>query len=130
MAKVYVKINCKVNDKYCGKCCYNTEMILFREDVERLVKLGYKIEYFAVKREGKLVLRNVDGHCIFLDPSTNKCTIYPHRPIGCRFYPLVYDVSSGKIVVDKECPRHKEALKYIKTHGHLLKRILAREGII
>ncbi len=105
-------------------------MILFREDIRRLTKLGYKLEYFAVKRGNTLILRNVNGHCVFLDPSTNKCTIYPHRPIGCRFYPLIYDASNGRVIVDEECPRFKEALRYIKTHGRLLEKILAKEGII
>ncbi|RLG78751.1 MAG: hypothetical protein DRO13_06790 [Thermoprotei archaeon] len=50
-------------------------------------------------------LKNIDGHCIFLDPSTNMCTIYEHRPLGCRLYPLVYDVDRDEVSLDTTCPR-------------------------
>ncbi len=100
----YVKINCRINNKYCGKCCYYTEMILLPRDIERIKKLGYRLEEFIVYREGIPRLRNIDGHCIFLDPSTNKCMIYSDRPLGCRLYPLIYDLELGEPVIDPYCP--------------------------
>ncbi len=79
-------------------------MPLTEEDIERLEALGYRREEFAVRGpDGVWRLRNVDGHCVFLDPSTGRCRVYPHRPMGCRLYPLVYVPGEG-VTVDPECP--------------------------
>ncbi len=94
-----VKMNCTE----CGKCCLNTQMELLPEDIERIIKLGYRLTDFAVFDGEMWRLRNVDGHCIFLNPQTMQCTIYENRPIGCRLYPLVYDDVEGPYI-DKECP--------------------------
>ena len=100
-----LNVNCKVNGKFCGKCCYDTKMPLTRSGIERIKKLGFPEEYF-VDRRGRIPrLKNVDGHCVFLDPESNACTIYPDRPEGCRLYPLVYDVESDRVVVDPLCPK-------------------------
>jgi Fe-S-cluster containining protein len=93
----------KMNCTKCGKCCLGTEMELLPEDIERIVALGYKLRDFAIFDGEIWRLRNVDGHCVFLNPSTMECTIYENRPIGCRLYPLVYDDIEGPYI-DKECP--------------------------
>jgi len=87
----------------CGQCCMNTQMELLPEDIERITSLGYRLEDFAVFDGEIWRLRNVDGHCVFLNPQTMECTIYKDRPIGCRLYPLVYDDVEGPYV-DRECP--------------------------
>lgn len=86
----------------CGRCCLNTEMPLTQRDVDRLVKLGYRVEEFAELRKGLLRLRNVDGHCFFYDPSSRACRVYEHRPEGCRLYPFIYVEGVG-VAVDPEC---------------------------
>ncbi|MCD6096008.1 MAG: YkgJ family cysteine cluster protein [Thermoprotei archaeon] len=90
----------------CAKCCFNTEMILTPSDVSRISKLGYDPSEFTVKRDGFIRLRNVDGACYFLDRKTLRCSIYPHRPIGCVLYPIVYDPATNMLTVDRECPMH------------------------
>jgi len=112
---VYVPVNCWLGGRLCGLCCYGTEMILLPQDISELESLGYRREEFAVEKNGVYVLRNVDGHCIFLNPETNACTIYPHRPLGCRLYPLVYDVDRGVVTVDKLCPRWHEITRELIT---------------
>ena len=95
----------------CSKCCRDTEMPLFPEDIERLKKAGYKLEEFAVfDRNAKIRrLKNVNGHCYFLDPKTGRCKIYDIRPIGCRLYPVVIDPISGRCTIDTEvCPYREE----------------------
>ncbi|GAB4324247.1 MAG: hypothetical protein Kow0069_29760 [Promethearchaeota archaeon] len=37
--------------------------------------------------------------------------IYAARPSGCRFYPVFFEPSSGRCVVDKDRPRPAEALQ-------------------
>lgn len=98
-------INCKINEKLCGKCCYETKMPLTKGDVDRIKKLGFSESFFVDRRSRIPRLKNIEGHCVFLDPNTNVCTIYPDRPEGCRLYPLIYDEERDDIVVDPLCPR-------------------------
>lgn len=86
----------------CGICCIGTEMELLAEDIERITSAGFKLEDFAVEKDGIYRLKNVDGHCVFYDTSTRRCKIYDIRPVGCRLYPLIYD--GEKVDVDRTCP--------------------------
>jgi len=52
-------------------------------------------------------LKNIDGHCIFYLPETRKCSIYSIRPMGCKFYPMIYDLESKTCVLDDECPHNR-----------------------
>ncbi len=87
----------------CVKCCLNTEMVLTESDVERLTKKGYAREYYAEYRNGYLRLKNVNGRCVFLREN-GTCRIYKVRPIGCRLYPVIYDLDEDIVRVDEECP--------------------------
>ncbi|MHA1686019.1 MAG: YkgJ family cysteine cluster protein [Candidatus Heimdallarchaeaceae archaeon] len=90
----------------CSKCCYETEMPLTQDDVARIVSLGYDIKDFARKLNGLFVLKNINGHCFFL--KNNKCSIYNFRPLGCKLYPLVYDVNNNTVKIDPDCPHNEE----------------------
>ena len=80
-------------------------MPLTRADIARLEAAGYRREEFMrIGRDGIPRLRNINGHCVFLDESTGRCRVYSIRPVGCRLYPLVYDPANGEVVVDPECP--------------------------
>jgi len=100
-----MKNNC-VN---CGICCRETEMILSARDVDRIkndAPKNLRITNFVKKTvDGLFQLKNVDGHCVFFDPTTKLCKIYEVRPQGCRFYPLIYDSDKRLCVLDQECPR-------------------------
>jgi Fe-S-cluster containining protein len=90
----------------CFECCKETEMQLSEEDVKRIEKLGYSRDEFSIEVDGVRVLKNVNGQCYFL--KDGKCSIYDHRPKGCRFYPVIYDVERGKATVHDFCPLWKE----------------------
>ena len=100
-------VDCRVDGKFCGKCCHDTRMPLTESDIKRIKRLGFAEEYFVDRRGRIPKLKNVDGHCVFLDPDTNSCMIYPDRPEGCRLYPLVYDEECDKVVVDDLCPKSR-----------------------
>lgn len=86
-------------------CCTETEMTLTQEDIKRIEGLGYSRGDFIVDAEdGFSELRNLDGLCFFYDSVKRKCRIYKHRPEGCQYYPVVYDVRKKKCVVDRDCP--------------------------
>jgi len=86
----------------CVKCCLETRMPLSNLDLRRILQLGYRLEHFAVKTKEGWRLKNSSGRCVFLQEEG--CGIYPHRPEGCRLYPLVYDESLMKAVIDSICP--------------------------
>jgi len=78
-------------------------MELLSKDIERLEKMGYRLEEFAVIDDGVTRLRNVDGYCYFYNRTDKKCQIYEKRPMGCYLYPVVYRANEGAIV-DELCP--------------------------
>lgn len=78
-------------------------MLLTSEDVKRIEMLGFSKTYFCIEREGFIVLKNNKNFCVFYDVNTKRCKIYEDRPIGCRFYPIIYDVEHKCVTVDKLC---------------------------
>jgi hypothetical protein len=84
-------------------------MTLSDQDVDRIKKndlINLKIARFVKKTaDGLLQLKNVDGNCVFFDPTSKLCKIYSIRPQGCRFYPLIYDIDENNCVLDQDCPR-------------------------
>lgn len=99
----------KSNCENCGKCCLETEMILSQQDVDLIlnnISNKSSTDYFIFKKSnGYYQLKNIEGHCVFLDLNSMSCNIYKYRPQGCRFYPLIYDFQNKECVFDKDCPR-------------------------
>ena len=85
----------------CAQCCIDTMMILSNDDIKKIKNLGFKKEYFVLKKEGWLMLKNINGRCVFHDGS--KCTIYKNRPIGCKLYPVIFDKDNKCAVLDNDC---------------------------
>ncbi len=102
----------------CTLCCHGTKMPLTNLDVNRIVKLGYKVKCFAEKTDQYWRLKNVNGKCFFLEG--NKCKIYEYRPYGCRLYPLVYDWNKHKVTLDDLCPHKEEFSPRIKDMRKLM----------
>lgn len=96
---------CSAND--CRACCFDTRMPLLEADLKRLeAHTGRPRETFSITAPDEPPrLKNEDGHCVFLGPQG--CTVYNHRPAGCRLYPLVLDPERGQGVLDDECPYRK-----------------------
>ena len=91
------------SDFQCALCCKDTEMILSKKDIKRIIEAGYNEKDFCyVDQEGCYKLKNVEGNCYFL--KENKCIIYQIRPQGCRFYPIIFDLENNKAILDTECP--------------------------
>ena len=118
----------------CGKCCLETEMILSSEDIE-LIENNFRNSIrkrdFAFKNKNEqFQLKNIDGHCVFLNYSANKCKIYEYRPQGCRFYPLIYDIDKKKCLLDDDCPRKDQfydTKQNLKISCSNLKRFLEQQ---
>lgn len=93
--------------KSCGNCCLNTDMLLSEHDINRILKLtDLKPENFLFQnKSGFSQLKNINSHCFFFDKSKKICIIYDNRPLGCRFYPLIYDIDNEQCIFDDDCPR-------------------------
>lgn len=92
----------------CGLCCLNTEMILSKKDCETILENGQELQaihdFAFLNEEGFYQLKNIDEHCVFFNIDQKKCEIYEYRPMGCRFYPMIFDLSLRKCDLDEECP--------------------------
>jgi len=94
---------CRRND--CSLCCYETRMTLTEAEVGRLEAAGF-FGFTRENRDGDLELVNSNGRCVFLEG--RNCGVYDLRPDGCRLYPLVLDIGSGRVVLDEFCPHRVE----------------------
>ena len=82
-------------------------MMLLEEDVNRIVGLGYKEDFFAAGSDGfKVLINNSAGRCVFHDGK--RCTIYENRPNGCKLYPVIFDEDLMSAVRDGLCPYRGE----------------------
>ena len=93
----------------CGECCLKTEMILSKNNVEKIMKNSpkklQKKDFVLVNKEGFFQLKNIRDHCVFFDSPSKLCKIYDYRPQGCEFYPLIYNIQNNNCIFDRDCPR-------------------------
>jgi Fe-S-cluster containining protein len=83
-------------------------MPLTESDIARLESLGHHRDHFSTLDEEFVPqLLNDGDHCVFLGRD-GKCTVYEHRPDGCRLYPLVWDRDTNRVVRDDFCPWNRE----------------------
>jgi len=73
--------------KRCGQCCRSPR--LYKADIERIKKLGYKQEDFLYTDNfNNNYLKDNEGWCLFHQQGkTSRCLIYKKRPKICRQYP-------------------------------------------
>jgi len=98
-------------------------MLLQREDIDHLKRLGFDSNYFVVNRDGWLQLKNHDGRCVFNDGK--KCSIYAYRPEGCKIYPIVYDEDKDRAALDGDCP-HRDEFRISKIKGKIVISLIAK----
>lgn len=104
-------------------------MILTEEDIRRLESLGYSRGEFSEFRDGFIRLKNVNGRCFFL--RDGKCSIYEYRPLGCRAYPVIFDLSLGRCILDELCPaKHTVNRRELEERCGLVKRVLRDIGVL
>ena len=88
----------------CTKCCQNTEMEITDEEILNLERMGFERNKFIICNAQYQKLKNIDGYCYFFNRDTNECNIYETRPIGCIFYPIIFnDNVIPKCEIDTDC---------------------------
>jgi Fe-S-cluster containining protein len=98
-------------------------MTLTEADAARLEAAGQQ-DFFFVNDDHDLQLVNVDGHCLFL--VEGRCSVRDERPVGCRLYPLILDLSVDRVVLDAFCPWAKE-FSFTQDDRVQLRRAVAEE---
>jgi uncharacterized protein len=100
----------------CGICCGDTKektrcILLLKPEAEQISEATLQpTAQFAFKLADKepycyeMKKRAEDGKCVFLE--NDRCTIYPVRPLICRFYPFELDSCGGRYSFQftEECP--------------------------
>jgi len=135
---------------HCIHCCYFSsrsegptlfpwEKRLLEEVAEKTKgvakRLSFSIvEVFRKEEACAIVLYRLDvsGFCPFFDITTKKCSIHSVKPLACKLFPLLLDLSEGRIAISGKCKWVEENSKNLKEaiakHGEkLLKIIFARE---
>lgn len=102
--------NCCI-DHGCFQCCLETEMLLSNGDIERIKSLGFPQNFFVIKRDGWLQLKNYNGRCVFHNGT--KCSIYKNRPEGCILYPIIQNEDMNA-TFDEDCP-HSDKFEISET---------------
>ena len=101
--------------------------MLSNVDIEYLERLGFdKAKFIRYDRSSFAKIKNHRGFCVFYDTKNSCCLIYRHRPLGCRFYPVIYSEQEG-IIVDDLCPKRDTVSKLeLKRMGKRLIELLQR----
>lgn len=93
----------------CARCCIERNVLLLPEDVGRLARVtGLSPEEFAVPVRGLRPythkLKKTREGCVFL--RGRECSVYPYRPLACRFYPfaLLRTGTDYVFIVIETCP--------------------------
>ena len=135
-------IKLRGSDRFCfschkgiecwNKCCHGADILLTPFDILRLARhLDVSTEQFlqiftlpemwhgANMPVAKLRMEGDDGKgpCVFMDEEEG-CTVYEHRPLNCRYYPLGMATVKMKemkeaedfyfLVREKHCKGHEE----------------------
>ena len=101
----YLKFRCTG----CGNCCRDTIVCITDADVRRIsegtgtsplafvrfyghdeIAMSDNDPSWVRLNKGRRVmaLKKTRDRCVFLENSTNRCTIYEHRPVTCRDHPF------------------------------------------
>jgi len=105
----------------CSDCCYFSDLrempILLPHEVYYYKILaehmGVKLEFN--KLESGLYRWVIKGYCPFYDHSTRSCRIHCEKPLACRMFPLLLDISENKLMVSSMCNWVKKCSESIKS---------------
>ncbi len=99
----------------CGNCCSGSPGYVWVDDEELAAIADFtgksigELRLFDTRiARGRLSLKEyANGDCIYLDPESRRCSIYPVRPKQCRTWPFWHsNIASPEAWQDvqRECP--------------------------
>ncbi len=65
----------------------------------------------------------IKGYCPFYDYSTRSCRIHSEKPLACRMFPLLLDISENKLMVSSQC-------NWVKKCSQVIINISSEEDIV
>lgn len=110
----------------CANCCKKMTPTLDKEDKKRIsAHLGltvkeFKAKYLMYDKEDK-DWRMQKQPCVFLDLTTNKCTIYPVRPDDCAGFPHL-----AKTPLKSYIYIHKQNIEYCPATYRFVEKMMER----
>jgi hypothetical protein len=84
-------------------------------------RAGVKLEFSRL--ESGLYRWVIRGYCPFYDSSTRSCRIHSEKPLACRMFPLLLDISENKLMVSSLC-------NWVKKCAESVTSISSREDLI
>lgn len=118
----------------CDVCCRFLEIdsplapIFTETEKARVVAAGADPVLFRPQADGKSAQVQLKPHsdfyiCPFFEPETNRCSIYPVRPLDCQLYPfaIMFSEDGNEVVlgVDTLCPFGEEHLETETFQQHI-----------
>jgi len=124
--EVWQEVNCLS----CANCCKTMTPTLDKDDKKRIAAhLGMSVKDF---KEKYLVYDEEDSDwrmqkqpCVFLDLTTNKCTIYAVRPADCAGFPHL-----TKTPLKSYLYIHKQNIEYCPATYRFVEKIMERIELI
>jgi len=99
--------------KRCGFCCQGESTVsLSSQEQENIARyLGLSLQEFltryTIKKDKRVEMKTINGHCIFYDEEKSLCKIHSVKPSACRQWPLhpsiLRDPESFEII-RRTCP--------------------------
>ncbi|HIE32726.1 MAG TPA: YkgJ family cysteine cluster protein [Thermodesulfobacteriaceae bacterium] len=114
--------------KRCGFCCQGESTVsLSPEEIERIAAyLGLSkddfLKRYAVRKDKRIEMKTINGHCIFYDEKEGLCRVHPVKPDRCREWPLhpsiLKDVENFEIIKNT-CPGFEEGISWEEVKEYL-----------
>jgi len=114
--------------KRCGFCCEGESTVsLLPEEIERISEyLGLSREEFlktyGVRKDERIEMKTVNGHCIFYDEKERCCRVHPVKPDRCRQWPLhpslLKDPENFEII-KSTCPGFEKGISWEDLKAYL-----------
>ncbi|MET1101699.1 MAG: hypothetical protein ABWW69_04395 [Pyrodictiaceae archaeon] len=129
----------------CAYCCFFSEEwespVIFPWEKRILEELGAwygaQLEFKPLEifgdEEGKCVAVVykwvIKGFCPFYSILSRSCKIHEYKPLACKMYPLLINLSSAEIIASAKCKWVKERSSAIRLLGReeLLRHVLPKE---
>ncbi|WP_281744561.1 YkgJ family cysteine cluster protein [Thermanaerovibrio acidaminovorans] len=97
----------------CGRCCRGESGAIWMtdEEVRRMAEaLGleegeFRSRYMTTRWGRQSLRERVNGDCVMLDPETNRCRVYPVRPLQCSLFPFWRSVMRSRDRWEEEARR-------------------------
>lgn len=77
--------NVKFKCQHCGYCCINSNVLLTKEDINR-IKKEVKKDFIELSKNGFRIIGTDKKECLF--HKNNRCSIHNTRPVICQEYPF------------------------------------------